>query len=183
MKNSPLIKIFCPPGFGGIAGEGGMFDNAYWTLLCQNTHTGWKIHGSKPNVRHLICKDNYLYASINMAGYVQRTRMFNVYAAIEELEKGAKTAKIVEWDNCKVFPGARTIVSSPDGRFIFAACHGSSRIAVVETRTMTMLGSIGVDSYPVGLAISKDGDWLISTSQGRDGSGGNAVDVYKIEYK
>ncbi len=31
-----------------------------------------KICGSKPNVRHLICKDGYLYASINTAGYVQR---------------------------------------------------------------------------------------------------------------
>lgn len=82
-----------------------------------------KIHGSKPNVRHLICKDNYLYASINMAGYVQRTRMFNVYAAIEELEKGAKTAKIVEWDNCKVFPGART---------------GSSRLRRAETEAEAM---------------------------------------------
>ena len=171
-RDSEYLLVGCMCGSGGIA-----------VINVEKCAYLGKIHGSKPNVRHLICKDNYLYASINMAGYVQRTRMFNVYAAIEELEKGAKTAKIVEWDNCKVFPGARTIVSSPDGRFIFAACHGSSRIAVVETRTMTMLGSIGADSYPVGLAISKDGDWLISTSQGRDGSGGNAVDVYKIEYK
>ncbi len=83
----------------------------------------------------------YLYAGINTAGYVQRSRMLNVYAGIEELENGAKTAEIAERDSCKVFPGARTTSPSPDG-----GC-------------------------------------LISTSQGSDGYGGNADDVYKVEYK
>ncbi len=170
-NDSEYLLVGCMGGSGGIA-----------VINVEKCAYLGKIYGSMPNVRHLICKDDYLYASVNKAGYVQRTLMLNVYAAIEELENGAKTAKIADWDSCKVFPGARTIVSSPDGRFIFAACNFSSRIAVVETATMTMLGSIGADSYPVGLAISKDGDYLISTSQGRGGNGGNAVDVYKIEY-
>ena len=142
-----------------------------------------RIVGLKPNVRHLICKDGYLYASINTAGYVQRTEMTSVYSAIAELDGKSKTARINGWESCKVFPGARTIVASPDGRFIFAACNFSSRIAVVETKTMSMIGSVRADSYPVGLAITRDGHYLFSTSQGNSSGGGNAVDIYRIEYK
>lgn len=142
-----------------------------------------RIVGLKPNVRHLICKDGYLYASINTAGYVQRAEMTSVYSAIAELDGKRETARINGWESCKVFPGARTIVASPDGRFIFAACNFSSRIAVVETKTMSMIGSVRADSYPVGLAITRDGHYLFSTSQGNSSDGGNAVDIYRIEYK
>jgi DNA-binding beta-propeller fold protein YncE len=78
--------------------------------------------------------------------------------------------------------GARTIVLSPDGRYVFAACNYASCIAVVDTRTMTFLGRLPADSYPVGLDISDDGRYLFSTSQGRSGLGGNAVDIFEVTY-
>jgi len=53
----------------------------------------------------------------------------------------------------------------------------------VETKTMSMIGSVRADSYPVGLAITRDGHYLFSTSQGNSSGGGNAVDIYRIEYK
>ena len=171
-QDSKYLLVGCMGGSGGIS----------VINMEKNTYLG-KIKGCKSNVRHLIWKDGYLYASVNIAGYVQRTELDSINVAIAKLESGEKTAKIEHWDECQVFPGARTIVVSPDGKFIFAACNASSKIAIVETSTMTMLGSIGADSYPVGLAISQDGQWLISTSQGRKNGGGNAVDVYKIEYK
>jgi len=87
------------------------------------------------------------------------------------------------WESCKVPAGARTIVASPDGRFIFAACNFSSKIAVVDTRTMTQVGTLSADSFPVGLDISQDGQWLFSTSQARPSGGGNAVDIFHIDYK
>jgi len=42
--------------------------------------------------------------------------------------------------------------------------------------------SIDVDSYPVGLDISNDGRYIIVTSQGRGNQGGNAVNIYEVEY-
>jgi hypothetical protein len=48
---------------------------------------------------------------------------------------------------------------------------------------MQLLGSLDADSYPVGLDISPDGRHLFSTSQGRNGMGGNAVDIYRIDYR
>lgn len=166
------LLVGCMGGAGGIA-----------VINLETSSYLGRIVGLMPNVRHLICRDAYLYVSINTAGYVQRTEMTSVYSAIAELDGGKKTAVIKDWESCKVFPGARTIVVSPDGRFIFAACNFSSRIAVVETKTMSMIGSVSADSFPVGLAITRDGRYLFSTSQGNGSGGGNAVDIYRIEYK
>ena len=41
---------------------------------------------------------------------------------------------------------------------------------------------IDVDSYPVGLDISEDGKYVIVTSQGRRDRGGNAVNIYRVDY-
>ena len=78
--------------------------------------------------------------------------------------------------------GARTIEISPSGNFVFAACNAASEVCVVDTRSMQMIAQIPCDSYPVGLDISRDGQWVIVTSQGRKNGGGNAVNVYKVEY-
>lgn len=84
------------------------------------------------------------------------------------------------WENCAVGSGTRTIVLSPDGRYIFAACYGESEVYVVDARTMEVVTSIGADSFPVGLAISPDGRRLYSTSQGTVSGEGDAVDIYEI---
>ena len=76
-----------------------------------------------------------------------------------------------------------TEVASPDGRYLFVACNHDSKIAVVDARSMRMLGAVDADSYPVGLAISPDGRRLYATSQGRGGRGGNAVDIFRIDYR
>ena len=47
---------------------------------------------------------------------------------------------------------------------------------------MTQVGTLDADSFPVGLDISQDGHYLFSTSQARD-AGGNAVDIFRIDYK
>jgi DNA-binding beta-propeller fold protein YncE len=134
------------------------------------------------NLRHLLLHGDYLYASINSKGYVQRIPLRRIYDAISDLQPDKKTTVLDGWESCKVPAGARTIVISPDGRFVFAACNFSSKIAVVDTRTMKLVGTLDADSYPVGLDISQDGRYLFSTSQARD-AGGNAVDIFRIDYK
>ena len=135
---------------------------------------------SAGNVRHLIIKDKYLYASNNSAGIVRRVLIDKVIDGIAHRE--GKNINVGQWETCQVGTGARTIEASPSGRWVFAACNTVSKLFVVDTRTMKVAASIAVDSYPVGLDISVDGSLVAVTSQGIKGSGGNAVNLYKIEY-
>ena len=139
-----------------------------------------RLLGMMPNVRHLVIKDDYLYLSVNKAGYVQRIKLDALMNAAKRI--GGKTLKIGGWESCKVGEGARTIELSPSGRFVFAACNLASKLFVVDTRTMRTVDTISVDSYPVGLDISNDGRFIIVTSQGRGNQGGNAVNIYQVEY-
>ncbi|MBO6082026.1 MAG: beta-propeller fold lactonase family protein [Bacteroidales bacterium] len=165
------LLVGCMGGTGGIA----VID------LVQERYLG-RILGPMSNLRHLLLYEEYLYASINSKGYVQRIPMRRIYDAISALQPDKTTVTLTGWESCKVPAGARTIVISPDGRFVFAACNFSSKIAVVDTRTMTQVGVLDADSFPVGLDISQDGHYLFSTSQARD-AGGNAVDIFRIDYK
>ena len=139
-----------------------------------------RMLGMMPNVRHLVIKDGYLYLSINRTGYVQRIRLDDFMKATRHLN--GKTRTVGGWENCKVGAGARTIELSPSGRYVFAACHLASKLFVVDTRCMKTVASVDVDSYPVGLDISNDGRFVIVTSQGRGHEGGNAVNIYEVEY-
>ena len=167
------LLVGCMGGGGGIA----VID------LEKEQYLG-RVMGMMPNLRHLVFKNGSLYLSINNKGYVQRVSEERVYAAIDTLASAkGKVVSIPEWESCKIPAGARTIVLSPDGRYVFAACNYSSKIAVVDTRTMKLLGTLDADSYPVGLDISDDGRYLFSTSQARDSKGGNAVDIFQVTYK
>ena len=146
-----------------------------------------RILGMMSNVRHLIIIKDYLYLSINSGGYVQRIKLDALIEAAKNMNQ--KTATLKGWENCKVDIGARTIEASPSGRYIFVACNNASKLYVIDTNQMKPIAEIDVDSYPVGLDVSKDGRYVIVTSQGRkaqdkeNGSrGGNAVNIYEIEY-
>ena len=47
---------------------------------------------------------------------------------------------------------------------------------------LRLIGTISADSYPVGLDVSKDGRYVLTTSQGREGRGGNSVNIFEIKY-
>ena len=132
------------------------------------------------NPRHLVIKDDYLYLSCNVLGTVQRCPLSRILDAIATLDGG--TASVSGWETCKVGGGARTLSLSPSGRFAFVACNSASKLCVIDTRKMAVVTQIDVDSYPVGLDLSDDGSIAIVTSQGREGSGGNAVNIYRVEY-
>ena len=169
--DSRYLLVGCMGGGGGIA----VID------LHEGKYLG-RVLGMKPNVRHLVIQDGWLYLSINASGYVQRIRLDDFLATVRTL-KGHGSVKQDGWQSCKVPAGARTLVLSPDGRFAFVACNFASCLAVVDTQTMKLIGTIPADSYPVGLDISSDGRTLILTSQGRNNQGGNAVDIFEVNYK
>ena len=166
------LLVGCMGGGGGIA----VID------LEQGRYLG-RVLGAMANLRHLVLADGYLYASINRSGHVQRIALQDFLAAAATLDgERCKSVRVQDWTNAKVPAGARTIVLSPDGRYVFAACNYASCIAVVDARQMKLLGTLPADSYPVGLDISADGRYLFSTSQGRRGLGGNAVDIFEVDY-
>ncbi len=170
------LLVGCMGGSGGIA-----------VIDTQNngTYLG-KLFGMMPNVRHIIFSGDYLYLSVNIAGYVQRIATDDLIAAIAELRKSERKSYHISsgWESAKVGAGARTIVSSPKGRFIFAACNYASSLDVVDTKTMKRVLSLPIDSYPVGLDISDDGKTIYVTSQGRKDKApsGNCVDIVRVDY-
>lgn len=137
------------------------------------------LHG----IRHLIIHDGYLYGSRNVGASVLKVPLSSLVEGIEKAQSAGSrnitfSGGIKE---CKVGGGARTLEISPDGKYLFVACNSASAMYVVDAATMLVVDNIRVDSYPVGLAISKDGRRVIVTSQGRKGHGGNAVNIFDIE--
>ena len=163
------LLVGCMGGGGGIA----VID------MQQKQYLG-RVLGMRSNIRHLIIKDGWLYLSSNAAGVIQRMRLDTFLEAAGRMTNHTATAR--GWEECAVMGGARTIEASPSGRFLFAACNTGSRLCAVDTRQMKMVASIACDSYPVGLDISADGQYVIVTSQGRKHAGGNAVNIYQVRY-
>lgn len=167
--DSRYLLVGCMGGTGGIA-----------AIDLQSRQYVGRILGMLSNLRHLIIHDSWLYLSINNSGAVQRIHLDTITSAIANMK--GKTLKVDGWETCMVSKGARTISISPDGRYIFAACNSGSCIAVVDTKSFKMIGQVPVDSYPVGLDISMDGQTIFVTSQGRNSIGGNAVNIYHVDY-
>ena len=172
-EDGKYLLVGCMGGGGGIA----VID------LEQKKYLG-RVMGMMPNIRHLLIKDNILFMSINNKGYIQRMSLDTFYAKIRTLDGDKVKSVIVDgWQSCKVPAGARTINISPKGDYIFVACNSGSCLAIVDVASMKLLGTVPADSYPVGLDISANGKYLFTTSQGRRNGGGNAVDIFEVEYK
>lgn len=184
-KNSGFClrgTVFTPDGRYLLVGCMGSGGGIAVIDLDNNKYLG-RIMGTKPSLRHLIIKNGYLYASINASGYVQRIPLEKIISGIQSLDgKTSLKVALSDWISCKVPAGARTIEMTPDGKYIFAACNFSSALAVVDAETMKLIGTISADSFPVGLDVSKDGRYVLTTSQGRDGVGGNSVNIFEIKY-
>ena len=184
-KNSGFClrgTVFTPDGRYLLVGCMGSGGGIAVIDLDNNKYLG-RIMGTKPSLRHLIIKNGYLYASINASGYVQRIPLEKIISGIQSLDgKTSLKVTLSDWISCKVPAGARTIEMTPDGKYIFVACNFSSALAVVDAETMKLIGTISADSFPVGLDVSKDGRYVLTTSQGRDGVGGNSVNIFEIKY-
>lgn len=166
------LLVGCMGGGGGIA----IID------LRQQLYLG-RVIGLMPNIRHIIIEDGFIYCSVNNKGYVLKIPLDEFLTVCSSLDGDKiKTVKLEHYSSCKVPAGARTIKASPDGRYIYVSCNYASCLAVVYTREMKLIGAIPADSYPVGLDLSSDGRYVLTTSQGRNGQGGNAVDIYEITY-
>ena len=135
------------------------------------------------NVRHLTLQNGTLYMSRNSAGDIMTVPVENIVKAISSQRANGRSFKTDGVRSAKVGGGARTLKVSPSGKYIFVACNSASALYIVRTEDMKVIGNIPVDSYPVGLDVSPDGRYVVTTSQGRKGQGGgNAVDFYEVDY-
>ena len=94
-----------------------------------------------------------------------------------------KNEPYTKWGNAFVGLGARTITLDKNGKYLFAAINNESKVVIVRTSDMKVIAECDADSYPVGMDLTEDGQWLLVTAQGRIGGGGNSVMVYKVSYK
>ncbi len=171
--------VACMGGMGGIA--------------VVDVHRGCfigRLTGMLPNIRHLVVANDCLYLSANRAGAVQRVPMSKVMDAIARLcgpkDKNGKRPRSVALNaqdikTLRLTGGIRTIAVTADGRYLLAASNTAGCLHLVDARTLRRMLTIPADSYPVGLDVSPDGSVVVSTSQGRDHRGGNAVDVYTLK--
>ena len=172
--------VFTPDGnfllVGKMGGAGGVavFDANTYELL-------GTVKGMESNVRHLVINGDNLFLSANSPGKVQKCdwRSF-VKARIQNEEK---EIQFKEFESVFVGSGARTIVTTSDGKYVFAAVNNGSKIVAVRSNDMKIVAEIPADSYPVGMDISSDDSELIVTAQGKSNGGGNSVMVFSLKFK
>jgi DNA-binding beta-propeller fold protein YncE len=172
--------VFTPDGnfllVGKMGGAGGVavFDANTYELL-------GTVKGMESNVRHLVINGDNLFLSANSPGKVQKCdwRSF-VKARIQNEEK---EIQFKEFESIFVGSGARTIVTTSDGKYVFAAVNNGSKIVAVRSNDMKIVAEIPADSYPVGMDISSDDSELIVTAQGKSNGGGNSVMVFSLTFK
>lgn len=172
--------VFTPDGdfllvgkMGGAAGIA-VFDAKTYEFL-------GTIKGMQSNVRHLVINGEFLYLSANTPGMVQKCS-WRAFVKSRVQNEGKEVA-FNEFETVSVGSGARTIVTTSDGRYLFAAVNNGSKIVVVRTKDMKVISEIPADSYPVGMDISSDDKELIVTAQGKENGGGNSVMVFKITFE
>ncbi|MFY7668224.1 MAG: hypothetical protein ACOVQG_05745 [Crocinitomicaceae bacterium] len=172
--------VYTPDGnfllVGKMGGAGGVavFDANSYELL-------GTVKGMESNVRHLVINGDNLFLSANSPGKVQKCdwRSF-VKARIQNEEK---EIQFKEFESIFVGSGARTIVTTSDGKYVFAAVNNGSKIVAVRSNDMKIVAEIPADSYPVGMDISSDDSELIVTAQGKSSGGGNSVMVFSLKFK
>ena len=140
------------------------------------------LTGSLLNLRHIVINNNDLYTSSNRYGAVQKIKIDSI--PFRRLEDTKTLIKLNDWKTVEIGKGVRTIEVSPNGKYIFACVYNEAAISVIESSTMKEIFRIDVSKFPVGMALSEDGNQLIVTSQGKEGIvSGNAVNVYEVVYE
>jgi DNA-binding beta-propeller fold protein YncE len=133
----------------------------------------------------LLSKDGqYMYISAYSSGYVLKIGLSDLIQTARSA-KGQRIEMPEEQKGQEVFVGygPRTIRSSPDGKYLFAAIYDSGEIVTIETESMTVASHTLTDPYPVGMDVSADGSHLCVTAQSRHGSAGKSVIIYNLTYR
>ena len=154
-------------------------------LIAFNYKTGkflGALKGIPPTVRHIEkSKDGqWIYISSNQSGYISKISTNRLVKSF--LSLNGKLGSIEPDFEVYVGRGARTIALSPSENLLWVAVSNSSKIVGLDADSLEVLGSISTDSFPVGLAVAPNGNFVASTSQGKSQKGGgNAVNIFSIQ--
>ncbi len=158
-------------GGGGIAG----FEAASGRYLGTVTNI-------VANPRHMVISHDgaTLFVSGNQSGQVGRYKLSALLQALREA--GGQRVAGPGGQALAVGPGVRTIELSPDQRSLYAAVNLDAKLARIDLASWAVTSAVEVDPYAVGLAVSPDGQAVVTTSQGRDsgGGGGQSVGIYRV---
>jgi DNA-binding beta-propeller fold protein YncE len=132
------------------------------------------------NPRHLVIgrDGEELFVSGNQSGLVGRYKVADIVKALRQAQ-GQRVAgpggRVLA-----IGRGVRTIELSPDQRTLYAAVHLDSRLVRVDLDAWSVSESVDVDPFAVGLAVSPDGAYVVTTSQARETGGiGQSVVIYQ----
>ena len=129
--------------------------------------------------RHLVLSKNgqTLWVTSNVSGILTRLSTENFITAL--LQAKGKTIDLPRGQELSVGAGARTVSVDPNEKYAYVATNTARKIAVVDLVSWKVVGSQSASPFPVGLAVSPNGCYVASTSQGKAGQGGgNAVDIF-----
>lgn len=131
------------------------------------------------NPRHIVLsKDkDTIYVSGNTSGQVGKYSLKDIIETLNSANK--KEVNLKSTKSLNVGSGARTIALSPDEDYLYVAVNNDPKLVAVNLDKWQVEKSVKVDPYTVGLAVSKDGNTIVTTSQGKNGNGGNSVGFYK----
>ncbi len=127
--------------------------------------------------RHIVLSHDgsKLYVTSNVSGVVSELDVAGVLADVQ-----GKRDKPYRGRSLQVGRQARTLTQTPDGRLLLVACNVSHELVVVDIADWKKIASHRTWPYTVGLAVNPAGDMVLTSSQGRDGRGGHAVDVFRL---
>jgi DNA-binding beta-propeller fold protein YncE len=134
-----------------------------------------------PTPRHLALTSDQqnLIVSSNVGGYLSKVSVKSMIAALTEAHGRRVKGPTVQ--SVFVGVGARTVEVQQNGPLALVAVNNDVQLVAVDLQQMKVVARQSIDPFPVGLAISRDDQFAVVTSQGRGGHGGNAVNILRIE--
>lgn len=129
--------------------------------------------------RHLTLdpEGKYLYASNHKEGTVGRVLLADFLKSAANAD--GKSMAGPAGEKIHVGRGVRTIAVSPDGKKLYAAVNMASLLLEIDIPSWRIARKTRVSPFAVGLGVHPDGSHVAVTSQGREGSGGNSVEIFQ----
>jgi DNA-binding beta-propeller fold protein YncE len=178
--------VFTPDGLNLLVGR--MSGGGVAVFSMPNGEYEGGFTDFSPSPRHLVVdsKGN-LYSSDSREGTVNRV---NLAAALDSLKDSPK--RLVsgpKGDSLFVGSLPRTVALSPHEKSLYAVLHGQGELVRVDLDSFKVVERKKVCPRPVGLDVSRNGQFLGLTSQGGVDKaaktpgfvGGNSFEIFKIQ--
>ncbi len=145
-----------------------------------NGHYLGSLSGVPSTVRHIIKSNDgqTIYFSSNYSGQVSMVSKNKIVSLFKNLNGGHTNLQVERKQ--VIGKGARTIALDPNNEIVWATANQDSKLVGLDAESLMPIIEVNTNSYPVGLAISPNGYFMISTSQAKSGTGGNAINIFKI---